>query len=79
MDEPKSPPTPSRSLGDAVNDVKKLYAEYSHGKFGKAEIASTLGVAATSGPFAAHLFTLKAFALINQSGPDSRFLRPSRR
>lgn len=68
--KPKSPPTPSRPLGDSVADAKKLYAEYSHGKFAKAEIASQLGISATSGPFAARLFTLKAFGLINQNGPD---------
>jgi hypothetical protein len=68
--KPKSPPTPSRALGDSVADVAKLYAEYSHGKFAKAEIASQLGISATSGPFAARLFTLKAFGLIHQSGAD---------
>ena len=68
--KPKSPPTPSRSLGDAVSDVKKLYDQYSHGKFAKSEIASTLGVSASSGPFAARLFTLKTFGLVVQSGAD---------
>jgi hypothetical protein len=68
--KPKSPPTPSRPLGDSVKDVTKLYAEYSHGKFAKSEIASQLGISATSGPFAARLFTLKAFGLINQHGAD---------
>jgi hypothetical protein len=68
--KPKSPPTPSRPLGDSIADVKKLYAEYSHGTFAKAEIASQLGISATSGPFAARLFTLKAFGLIDQNGAD---------
>jgi hypothetical protein len=68
--KPKSPPTPSRPLGDSVADVKKLYAQYSHGTFAKSEIASQLGISATSGPFAARLFTLKAFGLINQSGTE---------
>lgn len=68
--KPKSPPTPSRALGDAVADVKKVYNEYSHGTFARAEIASALGISATSGPFAARLFTLKAFGLIDQSGMD---------
>jgi hypothetical protein len=68
--KPKSPPTPSRPLGDAVDDVKKIYSQYSHGTFAKSEIASQLGISATSGPFAARLFTLKAFGLINQSGSD---------
>lgn len=66
--KPKSPPTPSRGLGDAVSDAKKLYEAYSHGTFARAEIASTLGISAASGPFAQRLFTLKAFGLISQSG-----------
>jgi hypothetical protein len=68
--KPRSPATPSRPLGDCVSDVKKLYAEYSHGKFQKAEIASKLGLSAGSGPFAARLFTLKEFGLLEQSGSD---------
>lgn len=68
--KPKSPPTPSRALGDCVADVKKLYAEYSHGKFAKPEIASKLGLSANSGPFAARLFTLKEYGLLTQSGTD---------
>jgi hypothetical protein len=68
--KPKSPPTPSRALGDCVADVKKLYAEYSHGNFAKPEIASNLGFSANSGPFAARLFTLKQYGLLTQSGTD---------
>lgn len=68
--KPKSPPTPSRALSDAVADVKKLYGEYSHAKFTKPEIASALGVAANSGPFSARIFTLKEFGLLSQSGSD---------
>lgn len=68
--KPKSPPTPSRPLGDCVDDVKKLYTEYSHGKFAKSEVASKLGLSATSGPFAARLFTLKEFGLLDQNGAD---------
>lgn len=66
--KPKSPPTPSRSLPDSVADVAKLYDAYSHGAFAKAEVASTLEVSAGSGPFAARLFTLRAFGLIKQDG-----------
>lgn len=68
--KPKSPPTPSRALGDCLTDVKKLYTEYSHGKFAKSEIASTIGLSATSGPFVARLFTLKEFGLLDQDGTD---------
>lgn len=68
--KPKSPPTPSRPLGDCLDDVRKLYGEYSHGKFAKSEIASKLSLSATSGPFAARLYTLKAFGLLDQNGTD---------
>lgn len=68
--KPKSPATPSRTLGDSVADVKKLYNEFSHSNFSKSEIASKLGVSATSGPFAARLFTLKEFGLIDQNRTD---------
>jgi hypothetical protein len=68
--KPKSPATPSRALGESFEDAKKLYTQYSHGKFAKAEIASRLGISATSGPFAARLFTLKEFGLVSQSGSD---------
>lgn len=68
--KPKSPPTPSRALGDCVADVRKLYEEYSHGTFQKPEIASKLDLSAGSGPFAARLFTLKEYGLLSQSGSD---------
>lgn len=73
MSKPKSPPTPSRPLGECVADVKKLYEEYSHGKFNKSEIASKLGrsgMSVASGPFQARLFTLKEFGLLNQVGSE---------
>lgn len=68
--KPKSPPTPSRPLGDCVADVKKLYDEYSHGSFSKSEIASKLGMSATSGPFGGRMFTIKAFGLLTQNGDN---------
>lgn len=73
MSKPKSPPTPSRSLGECVADVKKLYDVYSHAKFDRSEIASKLGrsgVSVTSGPFQARLFTLKEFGLLDQVGAE---------
>jgi hypothetical protein len=68
--KPKSPPTPSRALGDCVGDVRKLYDAYTRGKFQKAEIASKFKVSATAGPFQARMFTLKEFGLLDQSGSD---------
>jgi hypothetical protein len=68
--KPKSPPIPSRSLVECIADVKKLYAQYSHATFSRGEIASTLNVSATSGPFGGRLFSLKEFGLIDASGGD---------
>ncbi len=68
--KPKSPPLPSRNLEGCVADVQKLYAEYSHGTFSRSELASALGVSATSGPFAARLASLRQFGLIEPTGAD---------
>jgi len=68
--KPKSPPVPSRTLSECVDDVKKLYAQYSHATFSRGEIASILNVSATSGPFGGRLFSLKEFGLIDATGSD---------
>lgn len=65
--KPKSPPAPSRSLKDSFDDAQKLYKDYSHGSFSKEEIASKLEVSVSSGPFAARLYTLKEFGLLERS------------
>jgi hypothetical protein len=66
--KPRSPATPSRSLEDCLEDVKKIYGDWSHGTFTKSEIASSLGVSAGTGPFNARLFSLKEFGLLDQDG-----------
>lgn len=53
-----------------MTDVRKLYGEYSHGSFSRAELASALGVSAGSGPFAARLSSLRQFGLIEPNGTD---------
>jgi len=68
--KPKSPPVPSKNLEGCMADVQKLYKEYSHGPFSKPELASTLGVSAVSGPFAARLSSLRQFGLIEADGSD---------
>lgn len=68
--KPKSPPTPSRGLKDAVDDVKRLYSQFSHAAFSRSEVASTLSLSASSGPFAARIFTLKAYGLLEPVGSD---------
>jgi hypothetical protein len=66
--KPKSPPVPSRNLRESLDDVRRIYDTYSHGTFSKAEIASTLGLSATSGPFAGRFYTLREYGLIEGSG-----------
>jgi hypothetical protein len=61
---------PSRTLEDCLDDVKKLYREYSHAKFTKSEMGSAFGVSAATGPFAQRLFSIKEFGLLEQSGGD---------
>jgi hypothetical protein len=68
--KPRSPSAPSRSLKDVLDDVKKLYTEYSHATFSRSEIASALGMSATSGPFATRLYTLRAYGLLDPDGND---------
>ena len=68
--KPKSPPVPSRPLEDCFNDARRLYAEYSHGSFSRAELASALGVSSTSGPFAARLFSIREFGMIEPDGSN---------
>lgn len=65
---PRSPATPSRQLGDAIEDVRKIHAEHSHASFAKSEIGSVLKVSATSGPFSGRLFSLKEYGLLDQTG-----------
>jgi len=68
--KPKSPPVPSKNLEGCMADVQRLYAEYSHGTFSRSELASALGVSASSGPFAARLSSLRQFGLVEPSGTD---------
>ncbi len=68
--KPKSPAVPSRTLEGCLDDVKKLYREYSHAKFTKSEMGSAFGVSAATGPFAQRLFSIKEFGLLEQSGGD---------
>jgi hypothetical protein len=68
--KPKSPPVPSKNLEGCIADVQKLYGEYSHGTFSRSELASALGVSASSGPFATRLSSLRQFGLIEPVGTD---------
>ena len=61
---PRSPAVPSRTLKDVFEDAKKVYNTYTHGTFSKSELASALGVSATSGPFAGRFFSIKEFGLV---------------
>jgi hypothetical protein len=67
----RSPAAPSRSLEDAFRDVEQLYKTYGRAVMSRSEIASTLGVSAQSGPFAARIFTYKEFGLLVSGGDDA--------
>lgn len=60
----RSPATPSRSLGECVQDVDKIYRQYSHASFSKEEVASVLGMSASSGPFSGRIYTLREYGLL---------------
>ncbi|MCC6499889.1 MAG: hypothetical protein IT313_06440 [Anaerolineales bacterium] len=66
--KPKSPPVPSYTLRDSLEDAKKLYKKYSHASFSKAEIASALNMSSGSSSFAKRLFALTEYGLIEGSG-----------
>lgn len=72
MNKPKIPPVPTRSLQDCLEDVRKLYEQYGHSNFSKAEIASVLRLSATSGAFNPRLFALKQFGLLDQYRDEFR-------
>jgi hypothetical protein len=69
---PRSPAVPSRNLEDAFADTKRLYNTYTHGTFSKSELASALGVSATSGPFAGRFFSLKEYGLVDGANDSFR-------
>ena len=68
----RSPAAPSRSLSECLDDVRRLYETYRHGTFTRAEVASSLGVSATSGPFGSRIFSIREFGLIESTGADYR-------
>ena len=63
---------PSFSLSQCFEDVTKLYAQYSHASFRKAEIANALGFSASSGPFGTRVASLKLFGLVQTDGQGYR-------
>lgn len=71
--DPKRKPSPSapwRALSDCLEDVGAVYEMYKRSTFSRAEIASTLRVSATSGPFKARLFSLREFGLLEAVGEN---------
>jgi hypothetical protein len=66
--KPNSPKAPGTSLRAAIAETSKLYQKYSHGSFGKGEMASALGMSANSGAFLGKTATLKEYGLIEDTG-----------
>ncbi len=63
----KSPPVPSYSLRDTLDDAKKLYKNYSHASYSKAEIANALSMSSGSSSFSKRLFALTEYGFIEGS------------
>jgi hypothetical protein len=57
---------PMKSLESCITYAKSLYEIYSHNKFTKTEIASTLNFTASSGGFQFVFYGLRSFGLIEQ-------------
>ena len=60
----RSPATPSFALKDSFEDARKLYRKFSHAAFGPTEIASTLGLSATSSSLRKRIYALTEFTLL---------------
>lgn len=66
--KPISPTAPGLSLSTAVSEVARVYSRYSHGTFSKGELASALGMSASSGTFLSKAAALRDYGLI-EDGP----------
>lgn len=65
-------PTPSFSLKECFENTRQLYEIYADSAFSKTEIASTLGLSATSSSFGSRLFSLREYGLISPVGQEYR-------
>lgn len=64
----KSPRTPSYALETSFDDAKRLYDNFSHASFSKAEIASSLSLSATSSSLTKRVFALTEYGLLDNHG-----------
>jgi hypothetical protein len=64
----KSPPVPSYDLESSYENTEKLYDQYSHAEFSKSEIASTLGLSATSSTVVRRIFSMTEYNLLEEDG-----------
>jgi hypothetical protein len=62
----KIPQVPSYSLGQCFDDVRKIYNQYSHATFSRAEVANALGYSASSGPFGSRMASFRVYNLLEE-------------
>lgn len=53
-------------------EVSKIYQQYTHGSFDRAEMAGALGMSSASGAFMGKAATLKEYGLIDEAGGSAR-------
>jgi hypothetical protein len=69
--KPNSPKAPGTSLRTAITETSKLYQRYSHGTFGRGEMAHALAMSNGSGAFLAKAAALKGYGLIEDTANGS--------
>ncbi len=62
----KIPQIPSYPLGQCFEDVRKIYDQYSHATFSRAEVANALGYSASSGPFGSRMASFRVYNLLEE-------------
>jgi hypothetical protein len=62
----KIPQVPSYPLGQCFEDVRKIYDQYSHATFSRAEVANALGYSASSGPFGSRMASFRVYNLLEE-------------
>lgn len=64
----RSPVTVSYALPDSLEDARKLYKRYSHADFSAAEVASSLGMTASSSRVGKRIYAMTEYGLIEEAG-----------
>lgn len=70
MSTPKSPNSPSRPLESCFNIALDLYDSFPNATFSSTQIASVVGMSATSGTFKSLVSDLKQYGLVDTTAPS---------